>query len=78
MSTSFYSLMAPPRTPASIRNKLNRAIVTAMQEPETQAKLKAIFVEPSTLDTTAMSQFIAEQLNLWSGIVRSEGIAIQE
>jgi hypothetical protein len=25
-----------------------------------------------------MSQFIAEQLNLWSGIVRSEGITIQE
>jgi tripartite-type tricarboxylate transporter receptor subunit TctC len=78
VSTSFYSLMAPPKTPASIRNKLNRAIVTAMQEPETQAKLKAIFVEPSTLDTAAMGKFIAEQLNLWSGIVRSEGITIQE
>ncbi len=44
-STTFYSLMAPPKTPAVIRNKLNRAIVAAMQEPETQGKLKAIFVE---------------------------------
>jgi tripartite-type tricarboxylate transporter receptor subunit TctC len=78
VSTTFYSLMAPPKTPAAIRNKLNRAIVTAMQAPETQAKLKAIFVEPSTLDTVAMGKFIAEQAKLWGGIVRSAGITIQE
>jgi tripartite-type tricarboxylate transporter receptor subunit TctC len=78
VSTSFYSLMAPPKTPAALRIKLNRAILTGMQEPETQAKLKAVFVEPGTLDTAAMSQFIAEQLNLWSGIVRSAGISVQE
>jgi tripartite-type tricarboxylate transporter receptor subunit TctC len=77
-STTFYSLMAPPKTPAVIRNKLNRAIVSAMQEPETQAKLKAIFVEPSTLDTAAMGKFIDEQATLWGGIVRSAGISIQE
>jgi tripartite-type tricarboxylate transporter receptor subunit TctC len=77
-STTFYSLMAPPKTPAVIRNKLNRAIVAAMQEPETQAKLKAIFVEPSTLDTAAMGKFIDEQATLWGGIVRSAGISIQE
>ena len=77
-STTFYSLMAPPKTPAAIRNKLNRAIVAGMQEPETRAKLKAIFVEPSTLDTAAMGKFIDEQANLWGGIVRSAGISIQE
>jgi tripartite-type tricarboxylate transporter receptor subunit TctC len=77
-STTFYSLMAPPKTPAAIRNKLNRAIVAAMQGPQTQAKLKAIFVEPSTLDTTAMAKFIAEQADLWGGVVRSAHISIQE
>ncbi|MGA2943301.1 MAG: tripartite tricarboxylate transporter substrate binding protein [Xanthobacteraceae bacterium] len=77
-STTFYSLMAPPKTPAVIRNKLNRAIVAAMQEPETQGKLKAIFVESSTLDTAAMGKFIDEQATLWAGIVRSAGISIQE
>jgi tripartite-type tricarboxylate transporter receptor subunit TctC len=78
VSTTFYSLMAPPKTPASIRNKLNRAIVAAMAEPGTQAKLKAIFVEPSTLDTAAMSKFIAEQAKLWGGVIRSAGISIDQ
>jgi tripartite-type tricarboxylate transporter receptor subunit TctC len=77
-STTFYSLMAPPKTPAAIRDKLNRAIVAAMAEPDTQAKLKAIFVEPSTLDTTAMGQFIAEQAKLWGGVIRAADISIAE
>jgi tripartite-type tricarboxylate transporter receptor subunit TctC len=77
-STTFYSLLAPPKTPASIRNKLNRAIVAAMQEPETQAKLKAIFVEPSTLDPAAMGRFIKEQAKLWGGVIRSAGISVNQ
>jgi tripartite-type tricarboxylate transporter receptor subunit TctC len=77
-AATFYALMAPPQTPAAVRNKLNRAIVTAMAEPDTQTKLKAIFVEPSTLDTVAMGKFIAEQLALWTGVIRTAGITIQE
>ena len=78
VSTTFYSLMAPPKTPASIRDKLNRAIVAAMQEPEIQAKLKAIFVQPSSLDTVAMGKFIKGQAKLWGGVIRSAGISIAQ
>jgi hypothetical protein len=49
-----------------------------MQEPEAQAKLKAIFVEPSTLDTAAMGKFIDEQANLWGGAVHSAGISVEQ
>ena len=49
-----------------------------MEEPETQTKLKAIYVEASTLDTVAMGKFIAEQASLWGGVIRSAGITIQE
>jgi tripartite-type tricarboxylate transporter receptor subunit TctC len=77
-SATFYSLMAPPKTPAAIRNKLNRAIVAAMAEPDTQAKLKAIYVEPSTLDAEAVGKFIAEQAKLWGSVIRSAGISVSE
>jgi tripartite-type tricarboxylate transporter receptor subunit TctC len=77
-AATFYALMAPPQTPAAIRTKLNRAIVAAMAEPDTQARLKAIFVEPSTLDTAAMGRYIAEQRALWTGVIGSAGITIQE
>ena len=44
-STTFFSLMAPPKTPRDVRVKLNQAIVAAMRTPEVQEKLKSIFVE---------------------------------
>ena len=46
-STTFYALMAPPRTPLEVREKLNKAIVAAMRAAEAEAKLKTIFVRAS-------------------------------
>ena len=56
VSTTFFSLMAPPGTPREIREKLNKAIVAAMRTPEVQEKLKSIFVEASDLDVAAMDR----------------------
>jgi tripartite-type tricarboxylate transporter receptor subunit TctC len=77
-STTFYALMAPPKTPSDIRIKLNMAIVTAMQTPETQAKLKTIFVDASTLDTVAMGEFVRAQAKLWGDVIRGANIAVDQ
>jgi len=77
-STTFYSLMAPPRTPVEIRAKLNTAIVNAMQTPEAQAKLKAIFVEASSLDTKGMGEFVKAEAQLWGGVIRAANITVEQ
>src|SRR5262245_16991938 len=46
-STTFFALMAPPKTPREIREKLNKAIVAAMRTREVEEKLHSIFVEAS-------------------------------
>jgi tripartite-type tricarboxylate transporter receptor subunit TctC len=76
-STTFFSLMAPPKTPSDIRVKLNKAIVAAMQTPEVQAKLKAIFVEASTLDTAAMGDFVKAEAKLWGDVIRAANITVE-
>ncbi len=76
-SNTFYSLMAPPKTPQAIRDKLNRAIVAAMQTPDVQTKLKAIFVEASTLDAKAMGDFIKSEAELWGGVIRAAKITVE-
>ena len=77
-STTFYSMMAPPRTPVEIRAKLNTAIVNAMQTPEAQAKLKAIFVEASSLDTKGMGEFVKAEAQLWGGVIRAANITVEQ
>jgi tripartite-type tricarboxylate transporter receptor subunit TctC len=77
-STTFFSLMAPPKTPLEIRDKLNKAIVAAMQTPDAQAKLKTIYVEGSRLGTAEMGAFIKEQAKLWGDVIRAANITVEQ
>ena len=78
VSTTFFSLMAPPGTPREIREKLNKAIVAAMRTPEVEEKLKSIFVESSDLDIAAMDQFIKSEAKLWGGVIRTAKITVEQ
>ena len=78
VSTTFFSLMAPPATPLAIRDKMNKAIVAAMRTPEVQEKLKSIFVEASDLDVAAMDQFIKSEAKLWGSVIRSAKITVDQ
>ena len=77
VSTTFFSLMAPPGTPRDVREKLNKAIVAGMRAPEVQEKLKSIFVESSGLDIDAMDQFIKSEAKLWGGVIRAAKITVE-
>ncbi len=78
ISTTFFSLMAPPGTPREIREKLNKAIVAAMRTPEVEEKLKSIFVEASDLDVAAMDKFIKSEATLWGGVIRAAKITVEQ
>jgi tripartite-type tricarboxylate transporter receptor subunit TctC len=75
-STTFYALMAPPKTPLEVREKLNKAIVAAMGAPEAEAKLKTIFVRASPLDVHETGDFIKAQAKLWGDVIRAAHITI--
>jgi tripartite-type tricarboxylate transporter receptor subunit TctC len=77
-SATFFSLMAPPKTPADIRTKLNTAIVVAMQTPDVQSKLKAIFVEASNLGTKEMGEFVKAEAQLWGNVIRAADITVEQ
>jgi tripartite-type tricarboxylate transporter receptor subunit TctC len=78
VSTTFFSLMAPPGTPLAIRDKMNKAIAAAMRTPDVQEKLKSIFVEASDLDVAAMDQFVKDETKLWGGVIRAAKITVEQ
>jgi tripartite-type tricarboxylate transporter receptor subunit TctC len=77
-STTFFALMAPPKTPRDVREKMNKAIVAAMKTPEVQEKLRQIFVDTSDLDVDAMGAFIKSEAKLWSGVIRDAKITVEQ
>jgi len=77
-SSTFFSLMAPPNTPVAVRDKLNKAIVAAMQTPEVQEKLKSIYVESSSLNTQQLGEFIKSEAKLWGDVIRAAKITVEQ
>jgi tripartite-type tricarboxylate transporter receptor subunit TctC len=77
-SSTFYSLMAPPKTPAAIRDKLNKAIVAGMQKPDVHAKLKSTYVDTSKLDIHQMGDFIKGEAKQWQDVIRAAKITVEQ
>jgi len=70
-------VLAPPKTPAAIANKLNGVINAGLATPESKAtllKLSAITQPGSPQD---FSKFIAEQAPIWGEMVKQSGAKIE-
>jgi tripartite-type tricarboxylate transporter receptor subunit TctC len=75
--TSFFAIVAPARTPAAIVQKLNDAIRTVAQRPDTAEKVAvtATIPFPATLQET--QAFLKEQDTKWAPIVQASGIKVE-
>jgi tripartite-type tricarboxylate transporter receptor subunit TctC len=71
---TWQSLVAPPRTPKHIVDKLAREVAGALQDPETLAQLEKIGVMADFAGPAALDARIREESPLWSRFVRQSGI----
>ena len=75
--STWYSLSAPPRTPPAILNKLNAAVLDALQSPEAKLQLQALVVEPMIADPAAVDKFVAAEAERWGAIIRGAKIVVE-
>lgn len=67
-------VVAPPKTPQPIIDKLNAAIRKAAEAPETRQHLATLGVEPSTDTPAEFGSYIASETEQWSKVARSANI----
>ncbi len=75
-SDTWNALAAPPKTPAAIVGKLNRAIDGVLHRPETAAQLRAMSMTPVGGTPDAIKAFIQEETERWGEVIRAAGIRI--
>jgi tripartite-type tricarboxylate transporter receptor subunit TctC len=75
-SDTWNALAAPPRTPAAIVAKLNRAINEVLAEPTTAAHLRAMNMTPVGGTPDEVRRFIAEETARWSQVIRTAKISL--
>jgi hypothetical protein len=74
---NWYGLLAPAGTPKAIIDKLNAAIVKVVSSPEIKEQFYAQGSEPTSNSPQEFSQFIREETERMSKLVKKAGIKIE-
>jgi len=74
LPTSWLGVFGPPGLPEPIRQKLGAALVEIARDPDSQAKLRAIGIEPLDMDVAAFEAFFRAEVQRWGDFVRQNGL----
>jgi tripartite-type tricarboxylate transporter receptor subunit TctC len=69
-------LFAPAGTPRPIIDKLNAAVVTAMQDAEIQALLRGVGAEAFTTSPEQLADMLKTEMERWARVVKRSGVRL--
>ena len=75
--SSWLGYSVPKKTPEAIVKKLSEDIKTAVNDPEVKAKLITAGAEPVGSTPQEVTQFIANELDVWGKVIRGAGIKVE-
>ncbi|WP_431280758.1 Bug family tripartite tricarboxylate transporter substrate binding protein [Humitalea sp. 24SJ18S-53] len=74
---SWFGLVAPAGTPASVIDRLHHAAATALAEPEIVARLQQQVTEPAVTDPAAFARMLAEERARWAPLMRAANVTVE-
>jgi tripartite-type tricarboxylate transporter receptor subunit TctC len=74
VSIAWFSVSAPPKTPAVVAEKLSQAIAEALGQPETAKRLADLSAEPIASTPAAMAALMKEDTERWRAVIRAAGV----
>ncbi len=74
LSDTWNAISAPPKAPAGIVAKLNRAINEIMNEPDTKTRFQALHLLPGGGSPSDMARLKKEETERWGKVIREAGI----
>jgi len=74
LSTTWYSAVAPPKTPPAVVGKLSAAIAKALREAEAFEKLERLQATPILNSPSEASAFIAADSERWRKVIIAAGL----
>jgi tripartite-type tricarboxylate transporter receptor subunit TctC len=72
--TSWWGVLAPPKTPPEVVTKLNGAFTAALRAPDVSSRLAEQGVEPNPDSPDQFAAFIKADVARWGKLVREAGI----
>ncbi len=76
-SITWFAVVAPPKTPAALAERLSADFVAALRQPEVVARMAALSAEPVGTTPQATAAFIGAEVDLWNRVIKSAGIRLE-
>ena len=73
VSMVWHGVVAPPKTPSVIANRLSVAIAEALKSPDVAKRMQDQSVEPIGSTPEEMAQFMKQEGERWGGVIRATG-----
>ena len=77
VSIAWFGVVAPPRTPSAIAEKLAGGILEALKAPEVRERLSRLSAEPIALGPREMREFVKRDAERWREAIRIAGVKPQ-
>ena len=74
VALTWFGVVAPPLTPASIVNRVSVATVEALQQPEVAKRLRGMTVDAVGNTPAEMAQFMREERQRWANVISFAGV----
>ena len=73
---SSFGMVAPPKTPPAIANKLSAAIAESLKQPDVAKLLVDLGLDPVGDTPAEMSVFLKQESERWGGLIRTLGVTM--
>jgi tripartite-type tricarboxylate transporter receptor subunit TctC len=76
-ASTFYAVVAPPKTPAAIAETLSQAIVEAIRSPDVAERFRAGGMTPVGTTPKETAAFLQQEADRWREVIVKAGIKLQ-
>ena len=76
-AVAWYGIVAPPKTPKDIVDKINADVNEALRQPEIRNQLKKLSAEIFGGPADKTSAYMREEIDRWAAVIKSANIELQ-
>jgi tripartite-type tricarboxylate transporter receptor subunit TctC len=76
-AVAWFGIVAPPRTPQAIADKVSAAVAEALKNGDVQRRLADLSAEPMGLSPAETAAFMRQETERWGAVIRSAGVKVE-
>jgi tripartite-type tricarboxylate transporter receptor subunit TctC len=76
-AVAWYGIVAPPKTPRHIVEKINADVNEALRQPELQDRLKTLSAEVFGGSVERTTRYMQTEVDRWGNVIKAAGVTLQ-